>query len=337
MQVKVRPNDKQKALLRAMASRNLVEARAATETFAKALELPLRQAILSGDVFANLPVFEVEPVDGTNSTVEYPLDIVNPGQETNFVAYTISSPGYIPQRTTQGDYVMVPTYKIANAIDWDLDIVNDARWNMVARYIEVFNFGFTKKISDDGAHTLLAAAADRNIVVSDSDASAGQFTKRLVSLMKTVMVRNGGGNSSSVNRGRLTDLVVSPEALEDIRNWNVDQVDETTRREIFLAEDGTLNRIFGVNLHDWAEFGEGQEYETYLEDELGATLPGSDVEAVLGLDLSKNLGAVMPVRENVTMFDDSANLHRYQRAGVYGWGRMGFAVLDGRMCLLGSL
>lgn len=332
----VRPTDKQKALLRAMASDNLAEAQAATETFAKALELPLRQAILSGDVFTNLPVFEVEEVDGSSSTPEYPLDLVNPGEEVNFVGYTIPKEGELPQRTAQGDYVMVPTYKIGNTIDWNLDIVEDARWNMMARYIEIFEWGFTKKVSDDGAHTLLAAAADRNIVVSDSDAGAGQFTKRLVSLMKTVMTRNGGGNSSSVNRGKLTDLIVSSEALEDIRNWNVDQIDEITRREIFVAEDGTLNRIFGVNLHDWAEFGEGQEYESYLEGQLGVTLPGSDVEAVLGLDLSKNLGAVMPVRYNMRMFDD-ATLHRSQRGGVYGWARLGFAVLDGRMCLLGSL
>ena len=48
-----------------------------------------------------------------------------------------------------------------------------------------------------GTH-LLAAGVDRNIVVFDSDADAGQFTKRLVSLMKTVMRRNGGGNSLAI-------------------------------------------------------------------------------------------------------------------------------------------
>jgi len=39
--------------------------------------------------------------------------------------------------------------------------------------------------------------------------------------MKTVMRRNGGGNSTSANRGQLTDLYVSPEAVEDIRNWEL--------------------------------------------------------------------------------------------------------------------
>jgi hypothetical protein len=118
--------------------------------------------------------------------------------------------------------------------------------------------------------TLLAAGVDRNIVVYDSDAATGQFTKRLVSLMKTVMRRNGGGNSASNNRGMLTDLYVSPEAMEDIRNWGVDQVDEVTRREIYTAADGSVNRVFGVNLHDLDELGDGQEYQLFYENTLSA-------------------------------------------------------------------
>lgn len=33
--------------------------------------------------------------------------------------------------------------------------------------------------------------------------------------------------------GKLTNLYVSPEALEDIRNWGVNQIDVSTRKEIF--------------------------------------------------------------------------------------------------------
>ena len=100
---------------------------------------------------------------------------------------------------------------------------------------------FVKKTNDDAWHTLLAAGVDRNILVYDADAAIGQFTKRLVSLLKTVMRRNGGGNSSSINRGKLTDLYVSPEAIEDIRNWGVDQIDEVTRREIYNADDASAS------------------------------------------------------------------------------------------------
>jgi hypothetical protein len=202
--------------------------------------------------------------------------------------------------------------------------------------MEVLEGSFVKKMNDDGWHTILAAGVDRNIVVYDSDANTNQFTKRLVSLMKTVMRRNGGGNSSSNNRAMLTDLYVSPESMEDIRNWGIDQIDEITRREIYTAADGTLNRVFGINLHDLDELGVGQEYQLFYSSVLGGALPGSKSEVVVGLDQSKNDTFIMPVRAEVQIFEDDT-LHRQKRAGFYGWAEHGFAVLDNRRVLLGSL
>ena len=308
------------------------EAMAANNEFAKALELPLRQGILNGDILDGI----FEPITlAKSATPEFPLDFLSPGTEKDFVAYTIPNHGYIPQRHVEGDYVMVPTFDIGASIDYLLKYARDARWYVVGRAMEVLEAQFVKKINDDGWHTLLAAGVDRNIVVFDSDAAAGQFTKRLVSLMKTVMRRNGGGNSASNNRGMLTDLYVSPEAMEDIRNWGVDQVDEFTRREIYTAADGSINRIFGVNLHDLDELGDGQEYQLFYENVLSGSM-GSDNEIVVGLDLRKRDSFIMPVRQEVQIFEDDT-LHRQKRAGFYGWAEQGFAVLDNRRVLLGSL
>jgi|TARA_B100001094_G_scaffold333466_1_gene412975 hypothetical protein len=306
---------------------------AASKEFAKALELPLRQAILSGDILDNI----FEPIQlAPGATPEFPLDFLAPGTEADFVAYTLPNHGYVPERHVEGDYVMVPTYDIGASIDYLLKYARDARWDVVGRAMEVLEAQFTKKMNDDGWHTLLAAGVDRNIVVFDSDADAGQFTKRLVSLMKTVMRRNGGGNSASNNRGILTDLYVSPEGMEDIRNWGVDQVDEITRREIYTAADGNVNRVFGVNLHDVDELGEGQEYQEFYDNVLSGTMDAGDSEIVVGLDLRKRDSFIMPVRQEVQIFEDDT-LHRQKRAGFYGWAEQGFAVLDNRRVLLGSL
>jgi len=306
----------------------------ANAQFAKALELPLRQGVLNGNILDGI----FEPVRLSESaTPEFPLDFLAPGTEKDFVAYTIPNHGYIPERHVEGDYVMVPTYDIGASIDYLLKYARDARWDVVGRAMEVLEAQFVKKMNDDGWHTLLAAAVDRNIVVFDNDAANGQFTKRLVSLMKTVMRRNGGGNSASNNRGALTDLYVSPEAMEDIRNWGVDQVDEVTRREIYTAADGSVNRIFGVNLHDLDELGSGQEYELFYANQLSGTKPtGHNTEIVVGLDLRKRDSFVMPIRQEVQIFEDDT-LHRQKRAGFYGWAEQGFAVLDNRRVILGSL
>jgi len=329
-----KPGERETAILRASGSHNKVESLAALQELAKAVELPLRKGVLNGDILDG--IFETIPLE-RNATSEFPLDFLSPGTEKEFVAYTMPNHGYIPQRNVEGDYVQVPVYPVGNAIDWNLRYARDARWDVVGRAVEVLNAGFVKKLNDDGWQTVITAGKDRNILVYDSDAAAGQFTKRLVSLLKTVMRRNGGGNSTSNNRGTLTDLYVSPEATEDIRNWNVDQIDEVTRRQIFVAEgDNALNRIFGVNLHDLDELGEGQEYELFYENELAGSVETNDVELVVGLDLSNNDSFVMPIREEVQIFEDDA-LHRQQRAGLYGWAEQGFAVLDNRRILLGSL
>lgn len=313
------------------------EALAANHEFAKALELPLRQGVLSGNILDDI----FEPIQlAQSATPEFPLDFLAPGTEKDFVAYTIPNHGYIPQKHVEGDYVMVPTYDIGASIDYLLKYARDARWDVVGRAMEVLEAQFVKKMNDDGWHTLLAAGVDRNIVVYDTDSNDGQFSKRLVSLMKTVMRRNGGGNSASNNRGMLTDLYVSPEAMEDIRNWGLDQIDEVTRREIYTAADGTLNRVFGINLHDRDELGEGQQYQLFYSNVLGGSLPGDEtfqkVELVVGLDLRKRDSFIMPVRQEVQIFEDDT-LHRQKRAGFYGWAEQGFAVLDNRRVLLGAL
>jgi len=324
---------KVKNVLRASGSLNRDEASRATLEIAKALEVPLRKAVLSGDILGN--IFEVIPLD-TNASSEFQLDIVTPGTEKNFVAYTIPNHGYLPQRSVEADYVMVPIYDIGATIDWNLKFARDARWDIVSRALEVMKAQFTKKLNDDGWHVIIRAGVDRNIVVIDSDAAAGQFTKRLVSLLQAAMRRNGGGNSTSVNRGRLTDLYISVECMEGIRNWNVSSIDPVTQREIFVKEgEESLANIFGVNLHTLDEFGEGQEYQLYFENELSGSLPGSDVEIVVGLDQSKRDAFVMPVREPVTIFPDPS-LHRQRRAGLYGWGSQGLACLDNRRVLLGA-
>jgi hypothetical protein len=323
-----------KQLLASAGSMNPKIAIPAMEGFAKALTLPLRQGLLSGDIVTDIfGVVEFTPGIPT----EFPMDFLPPGTQKDFNAFTIPKHGRIPEKNVEGDYVMVPTYYVGNSIDWLLKYSQFARWDIVARAMQVFEAGFVKKTNDDGWHTLLTAALDRNIVVFDADSGSGQFTKRLISLMKVIMRRNGGGNSTTPNRARLTDLYLSPESVEDMRNWGVDIVDEFTRREIFTADDGSFMRIFNVNLHDIDELGEGQEYQLFYQNTLGGNLAPNDLELVLGLDLAHNDAFVSPTYQpGVEVFED-ATLHRQQRHGIYGWKNQGFGILDNRRIILGSL
>jgi hypothetical protein len=156
--------------------------------------------------------------------------------------------------------------------------------------------------------------------------------------MKTVMRRNGGGNTGSANRGRLTDLYVSPEAFEDVRNWGLDQVSDAVRTAIYNAPGNTpITNIFGVALHDLDELGEGQDYQNFFTSAAGlaGAVQTSDLELVVGIDQAHNDSFVMPVKMPLQVFEDP-NMHRQQRTGYYGWAELGFACLDNRRVILGS-
>jgi hypothetical protein len=301
---------------------------------AKAIETPLRKAVLDGDVLGN--IFQSWTVPPGTST-EYPTDLISPGMEGVHIAYTIPGHGRIPERTVQSDYITIATYSIGSSIDFLLRYAREANWDVVGRAMQAFNASFVRKLNRDGWQTLLAAAVGRNVMVYDGDATAGMFTKRLVSLMQTVMRRNAGGNTGSGNRGRLTDLYVSPEALEDVRNWGLDQISDAVRTEIYKSpSDGpSITNIFGVNLIDLDELGVGQEFQEFFLNELSGNLEAADQELVVGIDKGSNDSFIMPVKQSLEVFPDPM-LHRQQRAGFYGWMETGFGVLDARRIIAGS-
>jgi hypothetical protein len=327
------PEPEVQDLLRRSAAADVNVAREAMFEIAQALELPLRQGIMAGNVADGI----FEPIEFAPGTApEFPLDTLKPGTEKNHRAYTIPSHGRIPERAIEGDYIMVPTYEIGNSIDWYLKLARDARWDIVGRAMEVFEAGFVKKYNDDAWHTLLGAAADRNILVSDANAAQGRLTLTLLTKMQQTMQRRAGGNSTSLRRGKLTDVYMSLEAFQDMRTWTLAEIDEVTRREIFTSEQGGLSSIYNIFLHDLMEFGVGQEYQLYYSNTLGASMAAGDVEILVGLDLQRNDSFVNPIRETLKVFNDDQML-RARRAGVYGHQEHGFAVLDNRRILLGSL
>ena len=306
----------------------------ASDEIVQALELPLRKVLLSGDIIGG--IFSNDDFIN-NPLTQYPLDLLTPGQEREFYAYVIPSHGDLPQRRVEADYLMVPTYRIGNAIDCTLKFLRDANWPVINRMMEVLEAGFVKKLNNDGWQTILAAATDRNILVNDPAAVAGQFTPRLVTLAKQFMRRNGGGNSTTLNRSKLTDLYISPEGKDDIRAWGLDLIPDAVRERIYYSDDnGTeVMRVFDVNIHDLDELGVDQEYQNYYTTTLAGSLAASDTELGIALDRQREDSFVSPMREDVQIFEDNM-LHRRGLFGMYGFTERGFGVLDSRRCLLCS-
>ncbi len=85
-----------------------------------------------------------------------------------------------------------------------------------------------------------------------------EFTKKLVSLAKKVMEKQvEAQNKLSEKTKKATDAVeylskslddydlyISPERLDDIRNWGVDHIDEQTKKEIFNCDESHKQMFF---------------------------------------------------------------------------------------------
>lgn len=320
-------------LIKAMGSNNREVAFAAQAKFAKISAAILREVILPGNITGGIFTPEFLAMD---ASPEWHTDLIAPGDMVNHVAYTASNIGRIADRHVEADKIMIPTFDIANSIDFSRRLAKTARYPVVARAMQILRAGFLQKMNDAGWHTILSAVADRNVLVYDADANAGMFTKRLISLMKVLMRRNAGGNSTSTNRGKLSNIYISPEGVEDVRNWGVEQLDEVTRREIHVgAEEDRDIRLFGVGLVALDEFGQGQTYQKFFTEKLGASIQGSDEELVVGLDLTDSMTFQMPVKENIEITEDPS-YHRANQISFYGRGNMGWAVLDNRKVIGGS-
>jgi len=203
----VRASKEEVDALKACASSDFETAIKAQRAFAQNLEIPLREAVFEDDTLLN--IYVPKPLE-PGAQANFPMHFVAPGEQADYVAFTMPKQGRVPERHIEGDEVWVQTYRIANAIDWDLAYARDARWDIINGAKEVFKDGFVKKHNDDGWHVILACALAAGYMTQDTAAASGYFTKKLINRMKTVQKRREW-------KGKLTDIFVSPEGLEDIR------------------------------------------------------------------------------------------------------------------------
>jgi hypothetical protein len=321
-------------VLKKTASADRAESQQYLRAFAQSFAPVLKQAVFDEETLGN--IYSRVPVEA-GATPRFPLDFIAPGTEDDFVSFTMPKQGRVPEKHVEGDELYIQTYKIANAIDWDLDYARDARWDVISRALDVYKSGFTKRLNDDGWHVVLATANSGGFMINDAAAAAGNFTPGLIYRMKTVQKRR-------TRNGDLTDLYISSEAWEDIRNWSTTEVSDNVREKLFFAPDfKSIGSIGGVNLHELRELGAGvggtnEEYQEYLKSTLlNVDVAGnSDTELVVGLDLSKRDSFIMVERGDMETFETGEQLHRQGRAGYYGWMRVGFAGVDNRRALLGS-
>ena len=328
----------------------------AMKAVAQALSTPILQLVRDASLARQL--FAVEQLE-PGAQASYPI-----ADDFEAPVFVLPKVGAVPQNYIElaGEEVYVPTFTIATSFDWALKYARDGRIDIAQRAMR----NAARAIVDyeeESAWRVIAPAVTSAfpgkgllgprpapIVEISGSIASGFLSKELINQMMIRMKRN---------RRVLTDLYVSPEDMGDIREWSDSQVDEMTRREIWVGAG--VNSVFGVRLHEVHQLGatgryninsaasesgifriggsgKFNDYEPTDANEVDAngavTTPGET--QIYGFDLTANDSLVMPIRSELQFWDDPS-LHRSQKQGFYGWQEVGFAALDPRMMVMGII
>lgn len=326
------------------------------KALAQAITVPILQEVR--DMSLARQMFAVEPLL-PGAQAAYPI-----ADDFDAPVWVLPRVGAVPQNYIEvaGEEVIVPIFKIATAFDWALDYARDGRIDIAQRCMR----NAARAIIDyeeESAWRLIVPSVTSAfpgkgllkprpapIVEISGTASEGFLSKELINSMITKMKRT---------RRTLTDLYVSPEDMADIREWSESQVDDFTRRDIFQA--GGLSGLWGVRFHEVHQLGAEGIYNINSNDSTGgifrvggggsfndyAPSAANKVDAnlsvvtpgetqIYGFDMSVNDSLVMPIKQELQMFDDPS-LHRHQKQGFYAWQQYGLAVLDPRMMVMGVI
>lgn len=251
--------------------------------FAASMSIPLFQAIAPQTSVRD--IFYVDPIPA-GALAEYPIDLDN--IETAIVMPRL---GAVPQNLVVGDSLIVPTFEVANGVEWKLSFVRDGRFNIVEGALAKLARSFVEMEEKAGWDTIRGAINASNTLTHGETS----LSKALFNDMITEM--NANGLKPEV-------IYVSPRRAKDIREWTSTTIDPVTQREIFQA--GGLSSIWNVQLRELRSLADN---EVYLFD--------------------TSIFGVMPIRQQLTTYDDPVAIKKL-RAGVLAWEEIGFAVIDKR-------
>lgn len=320
-------------LMKLAGSENLAVAAEAGAEFAVALELPIKEAIFPGDLYSDLFTIEEYP---ENADVRYATDLIQPGREQEYVAYAVPRHGAPPERIVEQDYVRVATNRYFDSIEIPIPAMRQGDYNVLKRAMQILHQGAVMIMNNNCFHALTAAGVGRGFSVVDTAATAGQFSKTLLTNMQVKMRRATGSNASSVNGFSLGRIYMSPELRATISVFDNTKLDEVTRREVIMSPEGHIEKLFGTEIKDIVELGAAGQYQIYATTVQQFSFTNSKTELVIGVDLNKRDRLVLPVSKMPSVVDDSAVTRRRNIVSFFFDMNFGVGCLDDRVTFLGG-
>jgi hypothetical protein len=370
-----RKDQAQVEMVKLMASKDRNEAYDAQLAVATLLGPVLAEVINNAPTLSNLfSTFSYDEDDNPSIPVDLYYDILD---EDYIKVYSQGAPGGLPTNHVQPTFseLKFVTYTLDTAISFDKKYAQRSRLDVVGKSMTRLAQEILLKQETTSANLLLTALANAQTNgTDDSDrhvsrsAQADRFLlediNKLFTKMKRINTSWVNGTPAGQRRG-LTDLIVSPEIVEQIRSMAYNPINTVDSdgsassgadsglaapsviREKLFSQSG-FSEFFGVSIMEINELGDGRKWNSVFDTLAGATtydnhgstsassvFAGASEQIIIGLDKSREslLRAVQIGSENGSEFSltpDDQFSDRQKRIGFWGGLEEGRMVLDDR-------
>lgn len=366
MNIKLKKSDEQVELIKAMASRNRETASAAQTALAEFIGPVIAEVINNAPTISNLfDTFEFNADDNPSIPLDVYFDIFD---EDYIKVYSQSVPGGLPTNLVQptAAELKFTTYHLDSAFSFDRKFASRSRLDVVGATFTRMAQEVLLKQERTSANILLTASANAS---TGNDVKGfknrhifrtAQADRFLLDDLNKLFTKAKRANSSFVSgtpvgsRKGITDLLVSPEVIEQIRAMAYNPIStlgpdgtaaqhgdgagitltENERARIF--SQAGMTEFMGVSIMEILEMGVGKrfndifdtvagsnDYQNHGSTTASSVFNGANEELILGLDRSRRslLRAVATDSDTGSQFNvyaDDQFSNRQQKIGYYG-------------------
>ena len=371
MKITLEKTPEQVELIKAMASKNRDVAYEAQTALAEFIGPVLAEVVNTAPTVSNM--FTSLQFNSDESP-SIPLDLYHDITDEDYIqVWSQSVPGGLPtnQVAPSQSEIKFTTYTLDSALSFDKRYASRSRLDVVSKTFTRMAQEILLKQEKTAATMIMSALAGATTKAGDKhvirSAQSNRFLlsdlNKLFTLAKRINTSWTGGTPVE-RRGRgITDILVSPEIVEEIRGLAYNPINTTSNRTDggdIAGTDSMRDAIFnsagipefyGVSIQEYNEMGvkgkwndvfgtsaSGNYAAHYTTNASASAFDGDNEEIIVGVDLSREsmIRAVATDSESGDEFSlvaDDQFVTRQSKIGYYGSLEEGRMIIDDRVLL----
>lgn len=353
MKITLKRTEEQVELVKAMASRNREVAYEAQMALAEFIGPVLAEVVNQAPTLSNLFTnFQFNDMDSPSIPLDLYYDVTAPDYVK---VYSTSVPGGLPTNTVTptASEMKFTTYRLDSAVDFDKRYAAKSRLDVVGKSFTRIAQEILLRQESTSANLILGAlnSASTNGVGHVNTAAGNTLIlddfNKLLTKAKRINTAWTGGTSEGRIKG-ITDLIMSPEAVEGLRAMAYNPINTigtaaggaaaaggpiaaTDEMRNAIYQNAGIPEFYGISIMEINELGAGQKFTTVWNG-----LGGAGTDLVIGLDRSREslfraVALDSETGSEFTLLADDQYSIRQQKIGYFGSLEEGRMILDDRV------